>query len=55
MCRTIRRLSYIETKRLPDVAALREPFAPDPAVLPEVVINLVSLSTYDALLVGGAA
>lgn len=41
--------------RLPDIAALRERFAPNPAALPEVVVELVSLSTYDVLLTGEAA
>ena len=36
--------------RLPDMAALRERFAPDPATLPEVVVHLVPLSAYEALL-----
>jgi hypothetical protein len=41
--------------RLPDMAALRERFAPNPAALPEVVVELVPLTAYDALLVGEAA
>jgi hypothetical protein len=40
---------------LPDIASLRERFAPDPAALPQVVVKLVSLSAYDALLAGGVA
>jgi transposase InsO family protein len=36
--------------RLPDMAALRERFAPDPAVLPEVVVQLTPLIAYEALL-----
>ena len=35
---------------MPDMAALRARFAPDPAALPEVVVELVPLSAYDALL-----
>lgn len=45
----------IAADRLPDMAALRERFAPDPAALPEVVVELVPLTAYDALLVGEAA
>lgn len=41
--------------RLPDLAALRTRFAPDPAHLPEVTVDLVPLSAYDALLAGEAA
>ena len=33
-----------------DMAALRERFAPDPASLPEVVVELAPLSAYEALL-----
>jgi hypothetical protein len=36
--------------QLPDIAALRERFAPDPAALPEVVVQLTPLIAYDALL-----
>ncbi len=45
----------IAANRLPDMAGLRERFAPDPAALPEVVVKLVPLSAYDALLTGGVA
>lgn len=41
--------------RLPDMAALRRRFAPDPATLPEVVVTLAPLSGYDILLSGVAA
>ena len=34
---------------------LRRRFAPDPATLPEVVVTLAALSTYDILLNGVAA
>jgi hypothetical protein len=37
-------------KGMPDMAALRARFAPDPAALPEVVVELVPLSVYEALL-----
>ena len=40
--------------RLPDMAMLRTRFAPDPASLPDVVVELVPLSAYQALLGCGA-
>ena len=36
--------------QLPDLAALRERFAPDPAALPEVAVHLTPLIAYEALL-----
>jgi len=45
----------LDAGRLPDMAALRRRFAPDPATLPEVVVTLAPLSTYDVLLNGVAA
>ncbi len=36
--------------RLPDMAALRERFAPDPTALPEAVVHLTPLIAYEALL-----
>jgi hypothetical protein len=36
--------------QLPDLAALREHFAPDPAALPEVVVRLTPLIAYEVLL-----
>jgi hypothetical protein len=36
--------------QLPDLAALRERFAPDPAALPEIVVHLTPLIAYEALL-----
>jgi hypothetical protein len=36
--------------QLPDLAALRERFAPDAAALPEVVVHLTPLIAYEALL-----
>jgi len=39
--------------QLPDMAALRMHFAPDPAQMPNVVVRLVPLDTYEALI--GAA
>jgi hypothetical protein len=41
--------------RMPDMAALRARFAPDPASLPEIVVRLAPLSAYDALLEQGEA
>ncbi len=35
--------------QLPDLAALRARFAPDPAALPEVVVHLTPLAAYEAL------
>ena len=48
----------LAANQLPDLAALRERFAPDPAALPEVVVHLAPLSAYEELLgddVGDAA
>jgi transposase InsO family protein len=39
----------LEAGRLPDVAALQGRFAPDPAQLPEVCVELVPLSLYESL------
>ena len=41
---------YLEANQLPDIAALRARFAPDPARLPEVRVTLAPLSAYEALL-----
>jgi hypothetical protein len=41
--------------RLPDMAALRQRFAPSPASLPAVVVHLPPLDAYDTLLAGDAA
>jgi transposase InsO family protein len=43
---------HLEADRLPDLAMLRGYFAPDPARLPEVCVNLVSLSAYETLMEG---
>lgn len=40
---------------LPDLATLQARFAPNPARLPEVTVDLVPLTAYDALLAGAAA
>lgn len=48
----------LAANQLPDMAALRERFAPDPAALPEVAVQLAPLSVYEELLgddVGDAA
>lgn len=45
----------VAADRLPDMDALRKRFAPDPAALPDVVVELVPLATYDVLLTGEAA
>jgi hypothetical protein len=36
--------------QLPDLTALRERFAPDPAALPAVTVHLTPLIAYEALL-----
>ncbi len=43
----------LEARQLPDLAALRARFAPDPAALPDIVVELVPLDAYEALI--GAA
>jgi hypothetical protein len=40
----------LQARRLPDMTALQERFAPDPAQLPKVVVELASLNAYEALL-----
>ena len=40
----------LQASRLPDMAALRERFAPDPSRLPKVVVRLTPLNDYEALL-----
>jgi hypothetical protein len=40
----------LDAGRMPEMAALRRRFSPDPATLPEVVITLAPLSDYDILL-----
>ncbi len=47
--------SNLAADRLPDLAALRARFAPDPASLPDVVVRLTPLADYDILLAGEAA
>ena len=45
----------LDAARLPDMAALRTRFAPDPDGLPDVFVELVPLAAYDVLLSGAAA
>jgi transposase InsO family protein len=40
---------YLAERRLPDLNELRAHFAPDPAQLPEVCVQLASLSDYEVL------
>jgi hypothetical protein len=40
----------LANRRLPDLAALRARFSPDPARLPEVCVQLAPLSDYEALI-----
>jgi hypothetical protein len=40
----------LQARRLPDMAALRERFAPDPSRLPNAVVRLASLNAYEALI-----
>jgi hypothetical protein len=47
--------SVLTAGGLPDMAALRRRFAPDPAALPVVSVELVPLALYDVLLSGAAA
>jgi hypothetical protein len=44
----------LERRRLPDINALLARFAPDPARMPEVLVHLASLSSYDVLVESGA-
>jgi transposase InsO family protein len=39
----------LDADQLPDLAALRRRFAPDPSQLPEVLVELVPLSVYETL------
>ena len=43
--------ALLETGQLPDMAALRERFGPDPAALPHIHVPLGSLADYEALLI----
>lgn len=45
----------LAASRLPDLAALRRRFAPDPAALPAIVVRLAPLAAYDTLIRGAAA
>ena len=39
----------LDAGRLPDLATLRERFAPSPASVPAIKVEFVPLSTYDEL------
>lgn len=41
--------ALLETGQLPDLAALRERFSPDPATVPHIVVPLGALTAYEAL------
>jgi len=41
---------YLAQGQLPDLQVLRSRFAPDPASVPQVHVQLASLSDYEALL-----
>jgi hypothetical protein len=43
----------LDNRRLPDINALLARFAPDPARLPEVLVQLAPLSSYDVLVESG--
>ena len=40
----------LQAKRLPDMAAVRARFAPDPMRIPQVSVHLASLASYEGLL-----
>jgi hypothetical protein len=40
----------LQSGQLPDMAALHQHFAPDPAHLPNVVVHLVCLTAYENLI-----
>lgn len=42
--------AYLEAKQLPDIDVVRARFAPDPAQLPHVVVDLASLNAYEHLI-----
>lgn len=44
--------AILQDRDLPDMAALRERFSPDPATLPVVTVRLASLAACDADLLG---
>jgi hypothetical protein len=49
----------LKERKLPDMAAIRARFAPDPAKLPDIVVRLAPLDLYETLIgtgmTGGAA
>jgi hypothetical protein len=42
--------AWLQAGHLPDIAALRARFSPDPALLPKVVVRLTPLQAYEALI-----
>ena len=46
----VRLAADLDARRLPDLAALRVAFAPDPAGIPHVSVHLATLASYEALL-----
>jgi hypothetical protein len=42
----------LAANQIPEIAALHERFAPDPAALPDVIVHLTPLSAYEELLDG---
>ena len=46
----LRLATDLEARRLPDLAALRAVFAPDPASIPHVTVHLATLASYEGLL-----
>lgn len=46
----VRLAADLEARRLPDLAALRVTFAPDPAGIPHVSVHLATLAGYEGLL-----
>ncbi|POR39919.1 hypothetical protein CRT23_26810 [Methylobacterium sp. V23] len=47
---SVRLAADLEARRLPDLAALRVTFAPDPAGIPHVSVHLATLASYEGLL-----
>ena len=45
----------LAARRSPDIPSLRARFSPDPAALPEVVVELGELASYDSLIGWGEA
>ena len=45
--------AHLDAGQLPDMTVLRRHFAPDPADLPTVVVNLAPLAAYEGLVDNG--